>query len=618
MISHQLNNFSGNILVVDDIPDNLRVLSASLAERGHRVRCAKNGTMALLAVEKNLPDLILLDIKMPEMDGYEVCQQLQAKEQTCQIPVIFLSALDDVFDKVKAFSVGGVDYITKPFQVEEVVARVRHQLALQAAKAEISQLNAELEAKVAARTSELSAKTSELSAAVTNLNQEIAQHETTKQILLHDALHDALTGLPNRSLFMEHLEKALQRSKRNKNYLFAVLFIDLDRFKIINDSWGHDTGNEVLIAIANLLKKCSRTVDTVARLSGDEFAILLDDVQHSADAIAITERLLDRLTAPIHLKERTVFTGGSIGIVFASETYQNGTELLRDADIAMYRAKSQGKGRYAIFDREMYDRTLELSRLETDLRFALERQELILHYQPIVSLKSGQLTGFEALIRWQHPQRGLIYPANFISIAEETGLIVPIGEWLLQEACQQLRAWQIDLPQAASLHMSINLSIKQLQQFDLIQKLGNILTETGLDGEYLRLEITETMLMDRSERTLKLLTQLKEQNIKLNIDDFGTGYSSLSYLHQFPIDGLKIDKSFVNVINTEGKNSEIVNTIITLAHALGIQAIAEGVESLEQLNRLKNLGCDEAQGYLFAKAVNPDVAASIVRENPNW
>jgi diguanylate cyclase (GGDEF)-like protein len=600
-----------NILVVDDMPDNLRVLSASLTNRGYQVRCAKNGSMALITAKKDPPNLILLDIKMPEMDGYEVCQHLKVNEQTRDIPVIFLSALDDVFDKVKAFQIGGADYITKPFQIEEVLIRIQHQLALQAAKAEIAQLNAELEQKVQARTLELEQ-------VIKELNQEISQHQETKQQLLYEALHDALTGLPNRSLLMEHLEKALQRSKRNKNYSFAVLFIDLDRFKIINDSWGHSVGNQVLVAVADLLKKSARIVDTVARLSGDEFAILLDDVNNAGDVIAIAERLLHQLTSPINLPERTVFTGGSIGIVLASEIYQNGIELLRDADIAMYRAKSLGKGRYAIFDREMYAQTLHLSQLETDLRFALQRQEFILHYQPIVCLTTGRLAGFEALLRWQHPKKGLIYPGDFMAIAEETGLIVPIGEWLLGEACQQLRTWQLKLNNAKSLHMSINLSSRQIKQFDLVEKLTKILNTISLDGEYIRLEITETMLMDRCERTMELLYKLKEQKVQLSIDDFGTGYSSLSYLHRFPIDSLKIDRSFVNLINSNYESCEIVKTIITLAHSLGIIAIAEGVETPHQLQHLKDLGCDKAQGYFFAKAVNCELAESIIKTNPQW
>ncbi|BAU65177.1 diguanylate cyclase/phosphodiesterase with PAS/PAC sensor [Stanieria sp. NIES-3757] len=455
-------------------------------------------------------------------------------------------------------------------------------------------------------------RTIQLKRVISELKQEISKHKQTQKQLFHQVLHDALTGLPNRKLFMEHLQKALQRSKRNQNYLFAVLFIDLDRFKIINDSLGHGVGDRLLIAIAHLLKQYSRDVDTVARLSGDEFALLLDDLKDSSDAVEIAERILEKISSPIALNERKVFTGASIGIALSSATYQNGNELLRDADIAMYRAKSQGKGRYAVFDRQMYIQTLHLSQLETDLRFALERQEFIVHYQPIISLKTGQLEGFEALLRWQHPEKGLIYPSEFIALAEDTGLIVPIGEWLLREVCSQLRSWQLQFPAAVSLQISVNLSSRQIQQFDFIDKLDEILSQTGLQGEYLRLELTETMLMNRGEKTLELLSQIKAKKIQLSIDDFGTGYSSLSYLHRFPIDSLKIDRSFVNSSDSKHKKLEIVSTIITLAHSLEIKAIAEGVETLERLNQLKNWGCDEAQGYLFSKPVDVRLAESFI------
>lgn len=596
-MNSNLKDNLNNILVVDDVPDNLRVLSASLGDRGYRVRCVKSGVMALITVNKEPPDLILLDIKMPEMDGYEVCTQLKANDSTKDIPVIFLSAFDDAIDKVKAFSVGGVDYITKPFQIEEVVVRIQHQLALQAAKTEIQQLNLELEAKVKDRTVKLEG-------VIDRLQQEVNLRKETQQKLFHQALHDALTGLPNRTLFGKHLQKALQRSHRNKNYLFAVLFIDLDRFKIINDNYGHAVGDRLLIAISHILKECSREVDTVARLSGDEFTILLEDLNNFQDAIAVTERLLDKLTAPIELNGQKVFAGASIGIVFSLPNYQNSSEILRDADIAMYRAKSLGKGRYAVFDREMLDRTLEISQIETDLRLAIERQEFILNYQPIVSLKTNKITAFEALLRWQHPEKGIIYPNTFIEIAEENGSIVPIGEWVMQTACQQLYAWKKQFAAAQSLHISINLSGRQIKQFDFVDRLKQTLVDTGLNGSHLRLELTETMLFDRSEKTIDLLNKIKEHKVQLSVDDFGTGYSSLSYLHRFPIDALKIDRSFVGAIDKEGKNSEIVKTIITLAHTLGIKAIAEGVETKEQLNCLRQLGCDEVQGYLFSKPID--------------
>jgi diguanylate cyclase (GGDEF)-like protein len=597
--------FLGNILVVDDIPDNLRILSAALTGRGYQVRCVKNGVMALLTAKKEPPHLILLDIKMPEMDGYEVCERLKSDPQTRNIPVIFLSAFDDVLDKVKAFSVGGVDYITKPFQIEEVVVRIDHQLALQSAKAEIAQFNTKLEQEVQQRTAQLER-------VIHQLNQEITQHQQTQLDLTYQALHDALTGLPNRPLFQEHCKKALQRFQRKEDYLFAVLFIDLDRFKVINDNWGHAIGDRLLVMISHILKECSRDIDTVARLSGDEFTILLEDMQEPANAIAVAERILERLSFAIDLEERKVFTGASIGIVLGSNQYQNSEDLLRDADIAMYRAKALGKGRYAIFDREMYAETAHLSQTETDLRLAIERQEFLLHYQPIVSLETGTTIGFEALVRWQHPDRGLIYPGDFIGIAEDTGLIVPIGEWVLQEACFQLKRWQDEMTQAKSLHMSVNLSGRQIQQVDFINKLKNILADTGLSGENLRLELTETMLMDNSIQTIQLLSQIQEQDVQLSIDDFGTGYSSLSYLNRFPVNALKVDRSFVSLIDSQSENCEIVKTIITLAHSLGMKAIAEGVETISQSTYLRNLGCEAAQGYFFAKPLTVQLAEEAI------
>jgi diguanylate cyclase (GGDEF)-like protein len=604
-----MNNYachtSANILIVDDILDNLRVLSTSLSSNDYHIRCVKNGDMALITAEKEPPDIILLDIKMPGMNGYEVCEKLKANPITRDIPVIFLSAFDDVLDKVKAFSVGGVDYITKPFQIEEVIARIQNQLVLQAAKEEISQLNADLERKVEIRT-----KKFEL--LVEKLKQEILGHKATQKKLIQQALHDSLTGLPNRVLLMEHLQKAIQRSYRNKEYLFSLLFIDLDRFKVINDIWGHAVGDELLMATAKILRETCRDVDTVARLSGDEFTILLEDVESYQDVVKIAERVLDKLTAPISLTDRQVFSGASIGIVLDARNYKSGLDLLRDADIAMYRAKALGKGRYAIFDHAMYEQTVYLSQVETDLRLAIERHEFILHYQPIVSISRGCLIGFEALIRWQHPTKGLIYPGEFIAIAEETGLIIPIGKQVLRSACQQLCQWQAKNSATVPFYISVNLSIRQLKQYDFVDHLAHVLQETGVDGQNLYLELTETMLMDRGEKTLELLAEIKAQGVQLSIDDFGTGYSSLSYLHRFPIDALKIDRSFVTPITAEGDNCEIVKTIITLAHSLGITAIAEGVETAEQLSQLNQFGCDGAQGYFFSKPIPVQAAEALL------
>lgn len=602
-----------NILVVDDVADNLKILSRTLSQEGYRVRCAKNGSTALLGANKILPNLILLDIKMPDLDGYEVCRRLKANEQTCHIPVIFLSALDDVLDKVKAFEVGGVDYISKPFQVKEVLARVKNQIALQTAKAKISELNCELEKRVQQRTMQL--KT-----ANQMLRQEINERRRAQQQLVHDALHDALTGLPNRSLLLERIEVAIKQAQSNCDYMYALLFIDLDRFKTINDSQGHLIGDRLLIAVSCLLQDCLRENDIVARFGGDEFVILLDGISNLKDATTIAERIQQKLRSPFIIDAHHIYTGASIGIVYSSTVYDNATDIMRDADIAMYQAKARGKARYEIFDRQMYDETIKLIELENNLRHAIERQEFLLHYQPIISLQSDRLVGFEALIRWQHPDKGLISPVDFIPVAEDTSLILNIGEWLLKEACQQLQQWQqkyAHSQQVTSLKMSINLSCQQLQDPLFIEKLDRILRETGVDGSSLRLEITESALIEPGGGVRDTLEQIRKRNIKLSIDDFGTGYSSLSYLRRFPIDNLKIDRSFIEQMNFDAENLEIVKVIITLAKTLGMDAISEGVETLQQLQQLKALGCEFGQGYLFAKPLTSTAIESMLQNHSN-
>lgn len=603
-----------SILVVDDLADNLQILATTLSKQGYQVRCAKNGSAALRGASTIQPDLILLDIKMPDLDGYEVCQQLKANKETCDIPVIFLSALDDVLDKVKAFEVGGVDYISKPIQVKEVLVRVKNQIALQLAKAEITELNQDLERRVQERTIKL--KT-----VVQKLRQEINERQRVQQQLIHDALHDSLTGLPNRNLLIERIEFTIAHAKRNPDYKYGILFIDLDRFKVINDSLGHLIGDQLLIAVSNLLQECVRENDLVARLGGDEFVILLDGIKSIQDATSIGERIQQKMRSPFELESQNIFTSASIGIVLGSTEYSNPADLMRDADIAMYRAKDKGKARYTIFDQTMYDETLKLVELENSLRFALKRNELTMHYQPIISLDNNHLVGFEALIRWQHPERGAISPVEFIPIAEDTGLILDIGEWLLKEACQQLQTWRqqfASVPQINSLKMSINLASQQLQEPEFIQKLDQILLETGLEGSSLRLEITESVLIEPEGTIQNTLRQIKNRNIKLSIDDFGTGYSSLSYLRRFPIDNLKIDRSFIQQMNFDSENFEIVRLIITLAKTLGMKTISEGVETALQLNQLKGLGCEFAQGYLFSIPLAPKEIELMLAKYPQF
>jgi diguanylate cyclase (GGDEF)-like protein len=430
--------------------------------------------------------------------------------------------------------------------------------------------------------------------------------------LAHDASHDTLTGLPNRNLFMDRVEHAIQFNKRNPQYMFAVFFIDLDRFKMVNDSFGHHVGDLFLQAIAKVLQKCLRSVDMVARLGGDEFTILVDDIREPSEALIVADRIFQYFQAPIEIMGEMIFPSASIGIVISTTNYKECGDLLRDADIAMYRAKSLGKSRYALFDQEMYEQTLRLTQLESELRYALEHQEFELYYQPIVALTTMQLSGFEALIRWKNPKRGFIPPIDFIPLAEDTGLIVAIGDWVMQEACQQLRNWQQTYPEARHLKMSINLASHQIREPDLLEKLDRTLQATEVSGDAIRLEITEGTLMDQGEETITKLSQLRARNIQLSIDDFGQGYSSLSYLHRFPINILKIDRAFVEQMSDGGENVEIVRTITVLAHTLNMKVVAEGVETEQQVEILQALGCEYGQGYLFSKPLPAQNATDII------
>ncbi|MBD2091767.1 EAL domain-containing protein [Microcoleus sp. FACHB-1515] len=446
---------------------------------------------------------------------------------------------------------------------------------------------------------------------------DITTRKHTEAQLLHDALHDVLTGLPNRTLLLDRLRHAIQIAKRNSDYLFAVLFLDLDRFKVINDSLGHMIGDQLLIAIAHRLSICLRPGDTVARLGGDEFVVLLEDVPHVQDVTTIAERIQQALSQPFNIDGNEVFTTASIGIALSPTGYDAPEDLLRDADIAMYRAKEQGRARHEIFNPGMYTRAVALLQIETDLRRAIDRQELALYYQPIVSLRTLQITGFETLLRWHHPYKGLVSPTDFIPIAEETGLIVPIGLWVLRQACQQMRQWQAEFPDRSPLTISVNLSGKQFTP-QMVQQIRTILEETQLQPRFLRLEITESVLMDNTEAAASMLSELRNLGIQLSMDDFGTGYSSLSYLHRFPIDTIKIDRSFIHQIDRDGEQLAIVRTIITLAWNLGMDVIAEGLETTKQLAQLRSLQCDLGQGYLFSPPLNAADAVHLLSGSQPW
>jgi diguanylate cyclase (GGDEF)-like protein/PAS domain S-box-containing protein len=437
---------------------------------------------------------------------------------------------------------------------------------------------------------------------------------------------DPLTGLPNRLLFTDRVGRLIKHAKRRKDYLFAVLFLDLDGFKMINDSLGHLVGDQLLVGVAGRLEKCLRATDTVARLGegfivarmgGDEFTVLLDDLKDPGDAKQAAERLMKTLTSPFMLGGREVFTSISIGIALSNPSYEQAEDILRDADTAMYRAKSMGKARYEIFDADMRASVVARLQLEMDLRRALEREEFYNVYQPIVSLAAGQIVGFEALLRWHHPTRGQLGPEEFITVAEETGLIRDLGWWNLREACRQMTEWRAGYNAYSQLTMSVNLSPKQFLQPNLVEDIGSLLRELNLPPQALKLELTESTVMGDPAAAIEMLQQIKSLGISLAIDDFGTGYSSLSYLHRFPLDTLKIDRSFISSIGN-GEDTEIARTILPMASNLHLDVVAEGVETIEQLVLLKKLQCKYGQGYYFSKPLSAKEAGSLLAEQPTW
>ncbi|WP_299414059.1 EAL domain-containing protein [Acaryochloris sp. IP29b_bin.148] len=436
--------------------------------------------------------------------------------------------------------------------------------------------------------------------------RDISELKQAQPHIAHNALHDPLTNLPNRALLLERLDLAIKKAQRYEDYRYAVLFLDLDRFKVINDSLGHLIGDKLLIGIAQRLKIHLRNTDMVARLGGDEFVILLEESSSEETVIEIVNRIIKECQTPFDFNKQKIFSSVSIGIVLETENYLQAEELLRDADIAMYQAKKDENHAYKIFNKAMYIKAFNRLTLETDLRKALEQGEFVLHYQPIFDLFDNQLMGFEALVRWQHPIHGLISPTQFVPIAEETGLIIPLDGWVIRQACQQVNYWEKKFPRSLSLKVSINLSAKDFRKPSLIQEIDILLTEKKLEGALITIEITESMLMDNLEKTIDVLNQLKSRNIQISIDDFGTGYSSLSYLNRLPIDNLKIDRSFVNQMQADKRDYQIVNTITALSRQLGLVTIAEGIETPRQLSLLKQLDCQLGQGYFFSEPLPAD------------
>jgi diguanylate cyclase (GGDEF)-like protein len=600
MIRHAIVCVDDDQTVLLSLRDQLRWILGETYD----IELAESGEEALtlfaeLAQEQIEVALILCDQTMPHMDGVELLSQLhELYPKTLKILLTGLVSLDAIVQAVNHANL--YRYMSKPWDetdlgltVKEALRRYEQEQQLAAQNQALQKINLKLQ-------------------------REIAERSRVEEQLAHDALHDALTGLPNRTLLMKRLDQVIQLSQANSSYQFAVLFIDLDRFKIINDSLGHMVGDQFLIIITHRLQHCLRSHDVVARLGGDEFTVLIENMRELEEATQVAERILAALCKPFSLQGHMLFPSASIGIVIGSPQYQSATDLLRDADLAMYKAKGTGRACYAMFTTDLHTRTCKVLQIESDLRQALDQQEFTLHYQPIVSLSTGNLIGFEALLRWQHPQNGFISPCEFIGISEETGFIIPLGEWVLREACRQLYAWHQSFPEHGDLIVSVNLSSKQLREPKLIEQIDRILSDTGLEGRFLKLELTESMLVDEVEMVIQTLTNIRARNIQLSIDDFGTGYSSLSYLPRFPINTLKIDRSFVNRMTCDAESLEIVRAIIMLAQSIGIEVIAEGIETLQQLLQLKTIGCEFGQGYWFSRPIDSLSAEQILLGSTQW
>jgi diguanylate cyclase (GGDEF)-like protein len=460
----------------------------------------------------------------------------------------------------------------------------------------------------------LQTQTSDLEKANQELQSEITERKTVEQRLTYDSLHDAMTDLPNRVLFLDRLGQAIEYCKRRTEYTFAVLFVDIDHFKVINDSLGHLTGDQLLIAAGKRMRECLRSSDTVARLGGDEFALLLEITGDKNSALAIAAKLQEALKHPFKLDGHELHITASIGIVMSVSGYIHPEEVLRDADIAMYQAKAQGKARFEVFDVKMRSYAFTRLQMEQEMRLALENREFVLYYQPIISMRSNQLVSFEALIRWSHPIRGILSPGEFLPVAEESGLILPIGEWVLQEACAQLKTWHEIYPAFQNVCINVNVSNRQFSQPNFVEQVMDVLRRNNLKAETLRLEITENVLISNYAAANEVFTRLRNLGVQLEIDDFGSGYSALGYLQHFPISAIKIDKSFIDEIGKSQRGVELIRAIVSMARELGMEAIAEGIETQEQLKELQSLSCNLGQGFLLSKPLDKNSAERILEQ----
>jgi diguanylate cyclase (GGDEF)-like protein/PAS domain S-box-containing protein len=695
------------ILIVDDTPANVGVLLEYLGDCGFDVAVAQDGAEGLQRAQFMLPDLIFLDVTMPGMDGFEMCRRLKAIDSVKEIPVIFMTALTDTRNKLAGFEAGAVDYVTKPFEVEEVLVRVNAHLRLRRMQQQLAASNAQLQQEIAERKAAeqvLRLMTSAIESSInaiflsdaTNLIEyvnpafekmtgyrsaevigrdgsflqreepdqegcqilsaavargteayavlrnyrkdgtmfwgdwhiapvrgqadapshfvgvlnDVTEAKQLEQLLKQQANFDALTGLPNRVLLLDRIGQVIARAARQQGRAI-VAFLDLDHFKDINDSLGHDAGDALLREIVARLLACVRDSDTVARLGGDEFVVVLQDDLIDGVSLPVMQRILEHIAEPVWLQGGPHAVTCSIGISIYPQDGGDATTLLKNADTAMYRAKQVGRNSFQYFTPEMNVQLNERLTLEADLRTALEHGEFELHYQPKLDLRTGNIIGCEALVRWHHPRRGLIMPGEFIPVAEENDLILQLGEWIIGQACRDNQAWiAAGLP---ALPVAVNLSARQFDRQDIPALLLRVFQETGLAPGLLELEITESLSMQDPQKTFEIIGRLKAIGVSVAIDDFGTGYSSLAYLKRFPVDKLKLDRSFINEITSSPDDNAIATAIIEMAHSLRLQVVAEGVERVSQMNLLRARGCDQMQGFLFSPALPAPEFAALLR-----
>ncbi|HRP95547.1 MAG TPA: EAL domain-containing protein [Rhodocyclaceae bacterium] len=578
---------AASLLVVDDMPENIHQLLEALKDR-YRIQVASCGAKALEIVHgSNPPDLVLLDVVMPGMDGYEVCRRIKATPVGNRIPVIFVTVVDETEHKIRGFELGAADYVTKPFDIDEVHARIRTHL-------ELARLHRFLDDLVAQRTTMLQIS------------------EEKYRVLAH---RDPLTALPNRVLFTELLAHAVHHAERNRG-AFALLCLGLDQFKAVNESLGRSVGDLVLIEVGRRLQELLPESAAIARIGGDEFAIILERDESMARIDLTAQRIIDTLAEPFVLEGRTVYIGASVGVALYPSDGATPESLQASVDAALRQAETRGRGMLRFASPDLAARARARLTLEADLRHALERGELALHYQPLVDLISGQVVGIEALARWPHPERGMVSPAEFIPLAEESGLIVQLGDWALREACRQMRTWsEVGL---APRRMAVNVSAVQLSHGRLLASVREALDESGIAPEQLELEITESFVMADREHSVRLLAELRKLGVRLSIDDFGTGYSSLAYLQQLEVHKLKVDMSFVRDMTTNAGNASIVRAIVALGHSLGLEVVAEGVEVAGQARYLRSLNCDTMQGYLVSRPLPADeIGAFLTTFHPS-